>query len=142
MVEATLLFSDSSAFADELHVSTTIDDLPRNVLEALSEIGTDVGVLQFLRPQLSVTEGGGVANITVLHTAETEGTISVQYATADVTATAGSDYTATSGTLTLTLSESAKTIAIPILNDGIAEFPETFVVSLRACPKSRGSPMA
>ena len=69
MVEATLLFSDSSAFADELHVSTTIDDLPRNVLEALSEIGTDVGVLQFLRPHLSVTEGGGGANITVLRTA-------------------------------------------------------------------------
>jgi len=43
------------------------------------------------------------------------GGVTVQYATNDNTATAGSDYTATSGTLTFAEGESTKTISIPIL---------------------------
>ena len=52
------------------------------------------------------------------------------YATADGTASAGSDYTATSGTLTFTPGRTAHSIAVPILTDGVAEGTETFSVNL------------
>ena len=51
--------------------------------------------------------------------------VSVDYATADGTATAGADYTATSGTLTFTAGETAKTVSVPVLDDAIDEGKET-----------------
>ena len=50
--------------------------------------------------------------------------VSVDYATADETATAGSDYTATSGTLTFAAGETAKTVSVPLLDDAIDEGKE------------------
>ena len=51
--------------------------------------------------------------------------VSVDYATKDETATAGADYTATSGTLTFAAGETAKTISVPVLDDAIDEGKET-----------------
>ena len=56
--------------------------------------------------------------------------VSVAYATADGTATAGSDYTATSGTLVFAPGETSKTIAVPILGDTAFEPDETFTLTL------------
>ena len=56
--------------------------------------------------------------------------ITVDYATADGTATAGKDYTAKSGTLTFNAGETSKTIHIPILNDTIFDKDETIQLSL------------
>ena len=50
--------------------------------------------------------------------------VSVDYATADETATAGADYTATSGTLVFTAGETAKTVSVPVLDDAIDEGKE------------------
>ena len=57
-------------------------------------------------------------------------TVTVQYATSDGTATAGSDYTQTSGTLTFTAGESSKTISVPVLDDAHDEGEETFTLTL------------
>ena len=43
------------------------------------------------------------------------GTVTVAYATADGTATAGSDYTAASGTLSFAAGETSKTVSVPVL---------------------------
>ena len=51
-------------------------------------------------------------------------TVTVDYATSDITATAGSDYTATSGTLTFAVGEDAKLIRVPITDDGIPDSGE------------------
>src|SRR5262249_50889102 len=59
-------------------------------------------------------------------------TVTAQYATADSTAIAGSDYTATSGTLTFAPGEISKTITVSVLGDRIAEPNETFNVYLSA----------
>ena len=58
------------------------------------------------------------------------GTVTVDYATADGTAVAGEDYTATSGTLTFAAGEREKTVAVPILDDGHDEGEETFLFRL------------
>ena len=61
-------------------------------------------------------------------------TVTVDYATADGTgsnaATEGSDYTETSGTLTFAPGETAKTVPVPVLDDGHDEGEETFTLTL------------
>ena len=56
--------------------------------------------------------------------------VTVDYATADGTATAGEDYTATSGTLTFAPGETEKTVRVPVLDDVIDEGEETFTLRL------------
>ena len=56
--------------------------------------------------------------------------ITVDYATSDGTATAGSDYTATSGTLTFAAGETAKTVSVPVLDDDLDEGSETLTLTL------------
>ena len=57
-------------------------------------------------------------------------TISVRYATADGTAQAGTDYTATSGTLTFEHGETSKTVSVPVLDDSHDEGEETLTLRL------------
>ena len=56
--------------------------------------------------------------------------VTVDYATADETATAGADYTATSGTLTFLAGETAKTVPVPVIDDVIDEGSETLTLTL------------
>ena len=81
----------------------------------------------------TVTEGntGSVSAIfTVSLSAPSNQAVTVQYATANGTATAGSDYTAISGTLTFTAGQLTHTITVPVLGDTVVEPNETFVVNL------------
>jgi len=56
--------------------------------------------------------------------------VSVDFATADNTATAGSDYAASSGTLIFDPGESSKTIVVPVYGDTDVENDEVFGVNL------------
>ena len=58
--------------------------------------------------------------------------VSVNYTTADVTATAGADYAAVSGTLTWTPGTAAltKTVSVSINDDALDEAAETFTLTL------------
>jgi hypothetical protein len=56
--------------------------------------------------------------------------VQVSWYTADGTATAGSDYTASSGTVNFAAGETSKTVLVPILGDAVLEADETFVVNL------------
>ena len=56
--------------------------------------------------------------------------VTVDYATANGTASAGSDYTATSGTLTFTPGQTSKTITVMVNGDTTVEPDETFIVNL------------
>lgn len=95
-------------------------------------------------PTLSAGEGGGSLEVAVTRTGGREGSATVHYATAPGTATAGSDYTAVSGTLTFAPGETSRTFSIPILNDTAAEGEETFQVLLSAVGGNSlaGSPMS
>ena len=59
-------------------------------------------------------------------------TVSVAYATANGTATAGSDYTAASGTLTFTAGQTSKTVNVSVQGDTLSEADETFSFNLSA----------
>jgi hypothetical protein len=56
--------------------------------------------------------------------------VTVKYATANGTATAGSDYTAASGALTFAPGQTSLTVPVPVIGDAILESNETFYVNL------------
>ena len=58
------------------------------------------------------------------------GTVTVGYATANGTATAGADYTAASGTLTFEPGETEKTVDVAVLNDAHDDGGETLTLTL------------
>ena len=57
-------------------------------------------------------------------------TVTVGYGTADGTASAGADYTDTSGTLTFAVGETSKTVSVPVLDDEHDEGSETMTLGL------------
>ena len=57
-------------------------------------------------------------------------TVTVDYATGDGTATAGADYTATSGKLTFDPGETEKTVSVPVLDDAHDDDGETLTLTL------------
>ena len=80
----------------------------------------------------TVDEGDATSNYTVSLSGGTPtADLTVDYATADGTAVAGSDYTDTSGTLTFTQTDVAdKTFKVQTTEDILAEGPETFSVTI------------
>ena len=64
-------------------------------------------------------------------------TVTVRYATADGTATAPGDYTATSGTLTFAAGDTSKTIAVSVQGDSVVEPDETFTLTLSNAANAR-----
>ena len=82
---------------------------------------------------VSLPEGNtGTTNFlfTVSLSAPSSQIVTVSYSTANGTATAGSDYVATSGTLTFNPGETTKTLAVVVNGDTISEPNETFFVNL------------
>ena len=82
---------------------------------------------------VSVTEGdsGSVnAVFTVTLSQATSQTVSVNYTTANGTAASGSDYTSTSGVLTIPANATSGTISVPVLGDLLNENNETFTVTI------------
>jgi hypothetical protein len=78
-----------------------------------------------------VGEGGGRRAVFRVSLSGPAGqTVTVGYSTSDGTATAGSDYVATEGTLTFPPVIRLRTIAVPVLADSLPEGPETFFVTL------------
>jgi probable HAF family extracellular repeat protein len=86
--------------------------------------------LQFSAAAYTARETDGWVVITVTRGGGTTGTVSVQWATSNGTATAGSEYGAASGALTFAAGESSKTFTISILPNGIVEGNETINLAL------------
>jgi hypothetical protein len=91
------------------------------------------GMLQFSSATANVAEGTANVTVTVSRTGGSTGAVSVNYASANGSAVANSDYTQVNGTLNWADSDSAaKSITIPILEDAQAETSENFTVTLTA----------
>ncbi len=74
--------------------------------------------------------GAATARFTFRLSAASKQTVSVRFATANGTATAGADYTARTGTTTFAPGETSRTQSFTIISDTVSEIDETFVVNL------------
>ena len=77
-----------------------------------------------------VAESAGTISFTVTRGGRIDLTSTVDFATSDGTATAGEDYTATSGTLTFAPGEITKEVRVSILDDAFDETGETFFLTV------------
>ncbi|MBB6521493.1 Calx-beta domain-containing protein, partial [Pseudoteredinibacter isoporae] len=113
--------TDSGAFEDvaehaDNQVTTTIID--------------DDGAPSLSIDDVTVDESAGTATFTVTLSPVAAGPVTVDYATSNGTATAGADYTSTSGTLTFAAGVGTQTITVPITDDVLDENSENFNVVL------------
>lgn len=88
--------------------------------------------LLFTQSSRNVVEGAASVQFTVVRGGNCcgVGPITVKYTTEDLTAKAGEDYTAVSGTLEFPEGTFQRTITIPILNDQVRESTEQFSIKL------------
>ena len=87
-------------------------------------------------PTISIADGAGEeganASFQVTLSNATSSIVAVQFSTADGTATAGSDYTATNGGVTFASEDTSETLHVPLWADNQADPGETFLVNLAA----------
>ena len=102
-----------------------------NKVLANTAVATVPGPLALSVADAEAQEGPGVTlDFEVTLNRAASGTVTVDYATADGTATAGADYTAASGTLTFDPGETAKTVSVPVLDDAHDDDGETLTLTL------------
>lgn len=103
------------------------------VLGTATAIGTindnDTAPANLAIGNASVTEGGSLV-FTVTRSGTTTSAVSASFATASGTATSGSDFTASSGTVSLVANQTTATIAVPTIDDTVIESTETMSVTL------------
>jgi hypothetical protein len=83
-------------------------------------------------PSVAEGTGGGTTLLTytVTLSVASASNVVIDYATSDVTATAGADYTSVSGTLTFTAGQTSKTVDVTINRDALDEVDETLTMTL------------
>jgi uncharacterized repeat protein (TIGR01451 family) len=87
------------------------------------------GVFEFLPAVYDFVEGGG-ATLHVRRLGGSLGTVTVDFATSNLTALAGSDYTAVISTLTFTNGETLQSVTVSLTDDALAECNEQFTTHL------------
>ncbi len=88
------------------------------------------GNLSLSASTYSVNESSGFRTIVVSRNGGSTGAIQVDYATSNGTATAGPDYTSTSGTVFFANGEVVRSFNIPIIEDTLDETDETVSITL------------
>jgi hypothetical protein len=87
--------------------------------------------INFSAATYDVSENAGSAIITVARSGNGAGQVTVQFSTANGTATAPADYTTVNRTLTFAPGVKSLTVAVPIVNDAVIENSETVNLQLR-----------
>jgi hypothetical protein len=105
---------------------------PRSAIVSITGDATAaVGSLQLSASSYAVAQSAGSLTVTVHRTGGSSGAVSVAYATANDTAIAGTDYTATSGTLQWADGDAAsKPFSVPVSNATTFSGSKTFTATL------------
>jgi uncharacterized delta-60 repeat protein len=113
-------------------------------LEVRSLLAADTATISIAQSSIEVSEHGSTVNVDLVRSGGPGVIATVSFATVAGTATAGNDYSARSGTITFGVSDTSKTVSIPIVNDSIYEGTErfAFVLSNPAGTNSFGNPVA
>jgi predicted extracellular nuclease len=134
------LTGSGSAYADFTWAATT-DDSPGTINAGQSFGGPPPGESVSVN-DVSVAEGNAGTSLltfTVTRTGNT-GAFTIDFATANGTATAGSDFTATSGTLTFAAGGAlSQTVSVTINGDTAFETNETFTLALSNLSNTAGT---
>ncbi|MCW3014754.1 MAG: endoglucanase [Solirubrobacterales bacterium] len=134
-IAADALDEDPETFKVSLTATTTdaIDPAASTVTTTITDNAADLPPTVSAGPA-SVTEGtaaaASVLAVPVVLSAVSGRAVTVGYATTDGTATAGSDYTATTGTLTIPAGQAGAAINVPVAADALDEDDETLTVTL------------
>ena len=104
---------------DEISSSSSSSAAPSSSGAAATSSTTNAFV--FSAHAYEVSEASGSLVVTVNRLGSTSGGVSVNYATSDSTAKAGTDYTVASGTLTFATGETSKTFTVSVTDDGNIE---------------------
>jgi hypothetical protein len=117
-VFASLANASGAPLGDAAGVGTIVDDDTSNI--TINDVTVAEG-----------DTGTATATFTVTLSKENSRAVTVDYATANGTATAGSDYVAVAATtLTFAAGETSKTVAVTVNGDTVDEMDETFLVNL------------
>lgn len=91
----------------------------------------NAGIISFTSASVSVTESAGAVTLDVVRTGDADGFVSVDFASANGSATGGADYASIAGTLSWADGDtSTRTITVPIVDDGWVEGEENFLIRL------------
>ena len=123
-------FYESSFFAEGASAETHVEEMTVEIFEERNALGPGPGILDFRLNTYDANEDAGAVTVAVTRAGGTQGTVTVDFATVDGSATAGSDYQAASGTLTFADGEYVKTFTVLVHNDAPFELPEAFGVTL------------
>ncbi|WP_040302739.1 T9SS C-terminal target domain-containing protein [Algoriphagus machipongonensis] len=126
---------DLSGLGDgTITLAASLEDEYGNEGSAATDTKIKTSNINFSVDDPIITEGNsGSSNLTFtvsLSQLAPPGGATVDYATSNGTATAGSDYTAASGTVFFATGESSKTVNISISGDETVELDETFTITL------------
>ncbi len=105
-IDLTLSAPSGASLGTPSHAEVTIKDDDK------------AGKVQFSAADYSVAENAGTATITVTRSGGISSEATIQYSTSDGSAASGTDYTATSGTLTFGFKQTSATFTIPVTDDG------------------------
>ena len=92
----------------------------------------------------SLAEGdSGTSNMifTLTRSGDTSSAIEISYATADASAVAGTDYTATTGTVIIASGATTATVAVPIIGNTLAQSDRSFSLNLTGVTNYYGPPV-
>jgi hypothetical protein len=111
-------------------LATAVDPVEGAGLPAQRSNNAPTQLVGFSAANYGVGEAEGSAAVTVTLDAASSLTVTVDYATSDGTAIAGSDYLAINGVLTFTSGVTSQTFAVSILDDTLGESDETITLTL------------
>jgi hypothetical protein len=131
MTQGTTLPTFCPFSRDEItgYVNFTINPTNTFTTQCLDAVSSTAPSVQFSTTDYRVTEGTSSVQITVTRSSG-EGASTVQYQTADGSASERSDYTTAAGTLRFNAGETSKTFNVFITDDTYLEGLETFQVLL------------
>lgn len=130
---------DEDAEALKFGTFTIVDNLGASLYDTANTLTlrvadndkAEASTLGFAVTDVRADKAAGTAELTVVRTGGNQTMLTIDYATVDGTAVAGTDYAAASGTLVFYADRNEQVIQIPLIDDGVATDEErTFQVVL------------
>jgi uncharacterized repeat protein (TIGR01451 family)/uncharacterized delta-60 repeat protein len=106
----------------------TTNPIPLFILD--DDVGISFATNSFLNAIYIVSETNSFVNVDIFRLNTTNGTTTVGYATSNLTAVAGRDYSNTVGTITFKPGDSRSSIAVPLVRDPLVTGDLTFTLNL------------